>query len=169
MNDLVAKIFLKGNKVDIADIIFYLRDLRFKCQHCASLCCKLGGPPLSRRDINRIKRAGHDSVEYSESASFKRFKLPKVMQSVMKNREDGSCIFLKNNREEGICECSIYDYRPALCRLYPFYLEMVGSCVLLKVIPCCKGLNDSDGELVDERFVLRHLQKAIIDLLPEHP
>lgn len=170
MNNLVAKIFIRSSEADTTNMILYLRDLRFKCQRCASLCCKLGGPPLSRKDIDRIKRAGYDPQEFSESASPTRFELSRAMQSVMKDKQDGSCIFLEIGREGNKYECSIYDHRPSLCRLYPFYIETVGlSSLWLKIIPCCKGLNDPEGETVDEEFILRYLCKAVIDLLPDHP
>jgi len=145
---------------------FYSRDFRFKCQRCASLCCRLGGPPLSRNDIDRIKRRGYDAVEFSESTSLRGFGFPDATQRLMKSGENGSCIFLKSGKEEGVHECAIYDQRPALCRLYPFYLETVDSRTFcLKVIPCCRGLNNPDGELVDEKFFFKHLHKAVTKLL----
>ena len=170
LNEIIAKVSFGGDEVDITDITFYTRDLRFKCQRCALLCCRLGGPPLSQNDIDRVRRAGYNPVEFSEFTSTERFELPKVTQRVMRSREDGSCLFLKNGREQGTHECSIYDHRPALCRLYPFYSEMVNSSsFLLKVIPCCKGLNDPDAEVVDERFFFRHLHEAIVEILVDNP
>jgi len=165
LDDLVAEISFGSDEAEITNIVFHSRNLRFKCQHCASLCCRLGGPPLNQKDIDRMRKAGYDPNGFSEPTSQKRFRLPKVVQSVMRNREDGSCVFLKTNGEKGAYECSIYNYRPALCRLYPFYPEVAGSAYLLKAIPCCRGLNNPEGELVDERFILRHLHRAAIDLL----
>jgi len=169
LNDIIAKGSFGGDEADITDITFYTRDLRFKCQRCALLCCRLGGPPLSQHDIDRIARAGYNPVEFSEFTPTERFRLPKVTQRVMSSREDGSCIFLKNSREQGTHKCSIYDHRPALCRLYPFYPEIVdSSSFLLKVIPCCKGLNDPDAEVVEEPFFFRHLHETIVEILVDN-
>jgi len=166
LNDLVARISFKGNRAEITDMIFYQGELKFKCQHCASLCCRLGGPPLAQKDINTIMKAGYDPGEFLDSTSSDRFRFSKSMQSVMRNRQDGSCIFLEINKEGSTYECLIYDHRPALCRLYPFQLEVVDrQSFLLRVVPCCRGLNDPEGEPVNEEFIRRHIIKAIIDLL----
>ena len=137
--------------------------LKFRCRRCASLCCRLGGPALTQKDVDRIGKMGYDADFFSEGTSPDRFGLSSNMVGVMKNRGDGSCIFL--DEEDGIYECSIYDHRPALCRLYPFYVEMVGPrALLLKFIPCCNGLNDPEGRPVDESFILRFLVDVIMDL-----
>jgi len=84
------------------------------------------------------------------------------MHGSLKNKEDGSCIFLKFKVEGDRYECSIYDSRPALCRLYPFDFDRTGpNSIILKVIPCCRGLNNPDGEIVDERFITSHLLEAL--------
>jgi Fe-S-cluster containining protein len=63
-------------------------------------------------------------------------------------------------------ECSIYDVRPVLCRLYPFDFERINSnSFLLKIIPCCKGLNNADGEPVNEKFIAKHLFENILKLM----
>jgi Fe-S-cluster containining protein len=86
------------------------------------------------------------------------------MRGGLKNKEDGSCIFLKFDAEKNRYECLIYDFRPALCRLYPFDSERAShSSIILKFIPCCRGLNNPDGELVDEEFINNHLLDALLD------
>jgi len=125
----------------------------------------LGGPPLSQRDIDKLRRLGYNPSEFCETMLSGRSRLPKDTERAMRNRDDGSCIFLKTDREKDKNVCSIYDHRPALCRLYPFYFVPKGSRLLLKVIPCCSGLNDPEGELVDEGFLARYLHEAATDLL----
>jgi len=86
------------------------------------------------------------------------------MRGSLKNREDGECIFLKSDAEQNRYECSIYDFRPILCRLYPFDFERIGSdSIVLKFIPCCRGLNNPHGKLVDERFVNKHLLAPLLE------
>jgi Fe-S-cluster containining protein len=124
----------------------------------------LGGPWLTVRDIERIKQAGYDVKDFLEPTLKSKFKNLPIMYGCMKNKEDGSCIFLRFDAEKNCYECLIYDFRPALCRLYPFDFERISpNAVVLKLIPCCRGLNDPDGELVDEDFINNHLLNALLE------
>lgn len=150
MEGTLAKIVIDPKTKQIMDTTFYKRNFRFKCKRCATFCCKLGGPNLSEKDIQRIKKAGHIKDDFLE----------------LGKRNDGSCIFLRFNGILKIYECTIYDIRPVLCRIYPFDFEKINSnSFLLEFIPCCKGLNSPDGELVDERFISNHLLDAILEIL----
>jgi len=94
------------------------------------------------------------------------FKGMPFMLGSLKNREDGSCIFLKFDAEKNRYECFIYDFRPVLCRLYPFDFDRVGSnIIVLKFIPCCRGLNNPDGKLVDEKFIANHLLAPLLEAI----
>ncbi len=161
----VAETTLNLKTKRITKITFHQKHLRFRCQRYAAFCCKLGGPKLTERDIERIKQAGYPLEDFLEPLLNKEFEGLLVMRSNLENMEDGSCVFLMFDAEKGVRECLIYDVRPALCRLYPFDFEKVGPCsFVLKLIPCCRGLNDPDGELVNEEFVINHLIDAILDL-----
>ena len=165
LNEEVAKIVLNSRSKQILDIIVYEDDLRFECRRCATFCCKLGGPNLTRKDIKRITQGGYKAREFvvpfkSESEGW-----PTFLGS-LKGKEDGSCIFLESGLEEGIYECSIYDFRPALCKLYPFDFYKINSqSIVLKLIPCCRGLNNPEGESVNEEFIVDSLLEAIFDLI----
>jgi Fe-S-cluster containining protein len=103
-----------------------------------------------------------DFLEPVPSCEFKG--LP-IMMGDLKNREDGSCVFLKSDVMEDRYVCSIYDFRPALCRLYPFDFEWAGSnIIVLRLIPCCRGLNLPDGDLVDEEFIVNHLLGSLLEI-----
>jgi len=95
-----------------------------------------------------------------------KFKGLPIMRGNLKNNEDGSCIFLKFDAEKNRYGCLIYDFRPVLCRLYPFDFERISpGSVVLKIIPCCRGLNNPDGELVDEEFITNHLLDALLEAI----
>jgi Fe-S-cluster containining protein len=142
--------------------------VRFKCSRCATFCCKLGGPKLTRKDIERIKQAGYTVKDFLEPVPNNEFKGLSIMRGDLKNRKDGSCIFLKFDVKENRYACSIYDFRPALCRLYPFDFDWAGSnIILLNLIPCCRGLNLPDGDLVDEEFIANHLLDSLIEIMIE--
>jgi len=112
---------------------------------------------LTKEDIERIESVGYKTSEFVEDSN-RKYGNHSLMTSAMKNRKDGSCIFLRTDEKRNAYECSIYEIRPTLCRLYPFEIQRsdIGS-FLLKILPCCNGLSDADGELVDERFLAGHL------------
>jgi Fe-S-cluster containining protein len=152
-NESIAEISLKPGTFSVKRTTFSKRSLRFKCKRCATFCCKLGGPKLSANDVERLKQAGYDAAEFLDS-----------VYCSLKNRGDGSCVFLQLKKERDVYECSVYDSRPVLCRLYPFYLEEKSpSLFMLKIMPC-RGINGRYGELVDERFIITHLLDALLDL-----
>jgi len=150
----------------IVNITFYKQNFRFKCKRCATFCCKLGGANLNEKDVQRIKEAGYVMDNFLEPMTKRENNSVLKIGSRLGKREDGSCIFLRFNNKLKIYECSIYDVRPVLCRIYPFEFERINSnSFMLKFIPCCKGLNSPDGELVDERFVSDYLLDAIFEIL----
>jgi len=154
LSENIAEVALNPKTKHIIKVNFHQKHLRFRCQRCATFCCKLGGPKLTQRDIERIKQAGYPLEDFLEPLSDRESESSVVMRGSLRNREDGSCVFLKFDEKRGIHECSIYDVRPALCRLYPFDFEKVGPySFVLKLIPCCRGLNAPRGELVNEEFV----------------
>jgi len=138
----IAQIDLEPKTRTVKHITLCVKNLRFKCKRCATFCCKLGGPTLSSRDVERLKKAGCKEVEFLKGD-----------QLSLRNRADGSCVFLQLNKERDVYECSVYDSRPDLCRLYPFYFKKISpSLFVLKIMPC-RGINRRVGEPVNEGFV----------------
>ena len=133
------------------------KDLRFKCQRCAVFCCRLGGPTLNVKDRQRLRQAGTKDENVVKSVKDN-------VRICLKETENGSCVFLEYDDESKQHACSIYDLRPSLCRLYPFEFTLTGpNTGVLKIIPCCNGLNAADGELVDQKFVEKNLLEPIMD------
>jgi Fe-S-cluster containining protein len=86
----------------------------------------------------------------------------------MKSKKDGSCIFLEFEAKQNRYRCNIYDFRPLLCRLYPFSLEFTNSSqVALRFIPCCRSLNNSKGETLND-FVSNYLFEPLLEALKLH-
>ena len=162
----IAKIVVDPKTKQIVDMTFYKRNFRFKCKRCATFCCKLGGPNLTEKDVQQLKKAGYATDNFLEPTTKRESNSAPKMQSRLGKRDDGSCIFLRFNNRLKIYKCSIYDVRPVLCRMYPFDFERIDSnSFMLKFIPCCRGLNSPDGQLVDERFVSNYLLDAIFEIL----
>ena len=53
-----------------------------------------------------------------------------------------------------------------MCRLYPFRFERLGhNLFVLKLIPCCNGINSKKGEKVDTKFVDGIASSVLIELI----
>jgi Fe-S-cluster containining protein len=166
MNEVLALITLDSKPRGVADLSLEQKCFRFKCKRCTALCCKLGGPVLTRKDIERIADAGYPKENFLEPISRDR-RLP--FQYGNMKKEDGACVFLEFDAELNCYQCGIYNFRPLLCRLYPFSFEVIDSnCVALKFIPCCRGLNNREGELLDENFVLNYLLEPLLEAIELH-
>ena len=162
----IAKVVLNPETKRIVKMTFYKRDFRFKCKRCATFCCKLGGPNLFEKDIQRLKKAGYAVDNIFEATAKGEGNSVLKMDRRLGKRDDGSCVFLRFNGKLKIFECSVYGVRPVLCRIYPFDFERVGSnSFMFKFIPCCMGLDSPDGELVDEKFISNYLLDAILEIL----
>jgi len=161
MGDALAVITLDSKNRKITDLTVTQKQFRFKCKRCAALCCKLGGPALTKKDTEKIVAAGYPVKDFLEPVNRDNKSLPLAVGD-LKTREDGSCIFLQQDVERNCLKCSIYDFRPTLCRLYPFRLERLdANRIVLKFIPCCNGLNNPEGKVMDEEFVSSILHEAM--------
>jgi Fe-S-cluster containining protein len=163
MNDVLAQITPDPKLRKVANPPIAPNGLRFKCTRCAALCCKLGGPALTKEDVEQIKDAGYHTKVFLESTNGNGSSA--LLFGEMKSREDGSCVFLDFDAELDCYKCGIYDFRPLLCRLYPFSFEIDDDSnrIALKFFPCCVGLNNPSGELLDEKFVTNYLLELLLE------
>jgi uncharacterized protein len=83
---------------------------RTDCTACGN-CCKEVSPALRENDVERL--AGHLGMSSSEFAS-KYLKQAEPSEDDPWIMRERPCPFLKDNR------CSVYEYRPAACREYPY-------------------------------------------------
>jgi len=164
-NEEIATIFLDPETKQVSDITIHKENIRFKCRRRATFCCQLGGPELTEKDIQSIVRDDHKAKDFFVPFKGGSESSPMFLGS-LKSLDDGSCIFLRFNSKRGNYRCSIYDFRPALCKLYPFDFYKINSqSIMLKLIPCCRGLNNPDGEFVNQRFIIDSLLDAIFALI----
>jgi Fe-S-cluster containining protein len=135
-------------------VVLFGHNLRFRCQRCATFCCKLGGPKLSSKDVEQLEKTGLTKAEFLDTTS-----------GLLKSTVSGACVFLKFDSRKQFYECTVYPYRPALCRLYPFHVEKASSDrFVLKLLPC-RGINRRVGALIDERFLFDNLFELLLDSL----
>jgi Fe-S-cluster containining protein len=164
MNDMVAVITLDPKNQRITDLRLAQKQFKFKCKRCANLCCKLGGPLLTQKDVEMIEYAGYHLKDFLEPINQNPANLTPI--GGLKTNADGSCIFLQFDTEQNRFQCGIYDHRPTLCRLYPFRFESLGSnLIILKFIPCCMGLNNPKGKVLDRTFVSDRLLEPLLEII----
>jgi Fe-S-cluster containining protein len=169
LGENVARIILNPQTKQTTNITVYQENLRFKCKQCATFCCKLGGPNLTKGDIERIKQAGYKTESFLGPVQNGKYESMIAPYGCLRSKKDGSCIFLKLNHEKHSYECTIYCVRPILCRIYPFQVETPSpNRIVIKIISCCRGLNNADGELVDKRFITNHIVETIFNLNSEN-
>jgi hypothetical protein len=84
------------------------------CNYCPGYCCyRLEGSTLfvTAEDINRLAR--HFGISDGEVR-----KRCIEGKNTFKTREDGSCLFLSNDRMAG--RCTVHQARPRQCREFPY-------------------------------------------------
>ena len=106
----------------IRDLVIRLRIGRrrgeFVCLRCGK-CCTLKVEPTSE-EIRKMEERGFRREEFMEGRFIKRV--------------NGACIFLK--KENGFYKCGIYDFRPEVCRAWPFSAFMGGRFVMARMFSC---------------------------------
>ena len=63
--DLAIITFNQENKA-IKQIEIKNQSFSFKCKRCAMLCCKLGGPPIIKKDAEILENAGYSLKNITE-------------------------------------------------------------------------------------------------------
>jgi Fe-S-cluster containining protein len=93
------------------------RSLRvlFNCAKCPAFCCSYPMIGVGRRDVRRLASHFHLSYEQAE----KRFTKMADGDRVLRHQKDhifkSVCQFLDTEARQ----CTIYDARPGICRIYP--------------------------------------------------
>lgn len=137
---------------------------KFKCLSGCSTCCSKYVIGLSNSDLKRISKAIKKYGLPGDIFSYIIFrgdleKHPmvqgkKVSGAMTLKRVNGSCIFLKDNK------CSIYQYRPTTCKLYPFdplFIESRTGSDMEMRIDDCPGIGK--GCRANKREILRLAKK----------
>ena len=155
LNNVLAEITVDPKARKMTRIDYHEHEVSFRCQRCAIFCCKLGPPKLSKRDVERLKLSGQ---------SLNRFLDENHMN--LRTREDGSCVFLSPDSYNTKQKCDVYNFRPTMCRLYPFEFQKLSEEKYeLRLITCCNGLNTDDGISIDTSFVRRLVKSELLRLI----
>ncbi len=148
----IAEINIELETGKVKQIVLFGKNLRFKCQRCATFCCKLGGPRLSSKDVEQLRKAGLTRSEFLNATNGR-----------LESTVSGSCMFLKFDSQKRCYECMVYYRRPVLCRIYPFHIEKISSDTFALELLSCKGINRRFGAIIDERFLIDN----VLGLMPD--
>lgn len=89
---------------------------------CPAICCKVADINLDENDLDRLRQAPNydaDNIETCGEGEEYQYKI------------NPPCPFLESDR------CSVYEWRPTICRMFPFNLCNVPDVLLL--FPCDMG------------------------------
>jgi Fe-S-cluster containining protein len=146
---LFDRSYLNIDKAGSKKIEFlYPIGLRWNCKRCGN-CCK-DPKDRARRilllnsDIERIISNVDIETFYKEI-----FEEEPFIAEMLKRK--GSCIFLNAK------ECSIYDQRALLCRMYPFYIESKEGVFVIRYDKSCSGIN------IGEPLTLDFYKKILVE------
>jgi Fe-S-cluster containining protein len=153
---------MRANNLKEDKAVFaYPKKVCFKCVRCA-LCC--GDTENRTRHILLLKEetrriAVKTSMSVAEFATGIVGSEPYVYE-MRKKPENGQCVFLEDKL------CSIYEFRPLICRFYPFKLEKTknGKRKFLYTREC-PGIGL--GKLLGKRYFEKLLQRAFSQIESE--
>ena len=111
-------------------------DARFVCEKCGRCC---GDTEDTVRHVLLLKTEAEKiseqiSLDIHEFAQ-EVYGFEPYIYEIKKTETEGKCLFLKNN------QCIIYEFRPIICRFYPFELKNLGNNKYLFLFTTkCKGI-----------------------------
>jgi len=148
---VVGTFLIDGKQV--RTVRFNVETLRFNCVRCAAFCCRLGGPVVTTRDLQRLRAAVPEIDDLTETVL-----VGTNRNKVLPSRSNGQCILLSKDGPNRY-RCLEYELRPEACRAYPFKLIRHGAHLTVLVLPC-RGLSYKEGKLINARFINRYLRFA---------
>ena len=111
---------------------------KFTCKRCGH-CCRSKDVELSESDIRKIaSNTTHKIKEFVNDSN---------KTKTMKHK-DGACVFLDDNKK-----CSVYRFRPATCRTYPYkvFFEDIDQASI-DIMHSCPSVVENDSEENEIKF-----------------
>jgi Fe-S-cluster containining protein len=127
--------------------------LRFSCVSCGECC---GGAPgtVGFTPAEEGAMAHALGVDISEFRAL--YIWTKYGEPSLRELPNYDCVFLER-QQGGLCRCGIYNARPAQCRTFPFWGEVLGSRFAWnRFASSCPGMNKGvlhDGDEIAARLL----------------
>ncbi len=139
---------------------------KYSCHGCGD-CCRDFTVQLRKRDVQKLESQGWaERIGEDVTQEFRG-------QIYLKRRQDGSCIFL---REDGLCRVHAehgFSEKPVACQVFPFNLAPGENSLRVGVNFLCRSVQRNVGAgLLDHRKDLRRFADVIPELnrpAPEAP
>ncbi|MDF1558533.1 MAG: YkgJ family cysteine cluster protein, partial [ANME-2 cluster archaeon] len=149
------------------------RDVGFKCMKCGWCCCPdpefeieildihrpSNAISVLPRDIRAIQDAtGLYLLDVVEPDIYSCIRGEKMLSTgwILKRKHDGTCWFFDDDRNL----CTIYEYRPLICRVFPFFLDSSGMLVVRHCYGTHQQMEGMDALESGQRLV-RYLTSTI--------
>jgi len=97
-----------------------LENIKHVCKKCRGSCCKLGGADFTKKEMQKVLKAG-----------FKNYFLKVGNYGYELKSKNGRCPYLSKNYS-----CSIHKVRPLMCRCWPVYAEYKNNKRKYIIIQC---------------------------------
>ncbi|MDW7777068.1 MAG: YkgJ family cysteine cluster protein [Methanosarcinales archaeon] len=159
--------------MNVNDISHSIRDVGFKCMKCGWCCCPdpefeieildihrpSNAISVLPRDIRAIQDAtGCNLLDVVEPDVYSCIRGEKMLSTgwILKRKHDGTCMFFDDNRNL----CTIYEYRPLICMVFPFFLDSSGMLVVRHCYGTHQQMEGVDAFESGQRLV-RYLTSTI--------
>ncbi|WXG39567.1 MAG: YkgJ family cysteine cluster protein [Candidatus Freyarchaeum deiterrae] len=138
---------------NLSKVVKFPKGIRFQCQRCSRCCAH-----TEVRD-RRILLSDLDTLRIEKNSRFKREDFTEKIRGYhpfrfLMRMVDGKCVFLDEDKT-----CKIYDFRPLICRCFPFWIERKGNLFEFKASSDCSGIGK--GNILDEAFFEGLLSQAV--------
>jgi Fe-S-cluster containining protein len=95
-------------------------------------------------EFKKISREHANNIQRDDPFFYQFFRKDKILQL---KRKGGYCQYLK----EGV-GCIVFNYRPAICKMFPFSFDFTKNGKLRLLVPKSKSRKDEDCTIIKENF-----------------
>jgi len=129
---------------NLSKVVKFPKGIRFQCQRCSRCCAH------TEVRSRRILLSDLDMSRIEKNLGLKREGFAELIQDSHPFRYlirmvDEKCIFLDEDKT-----CKIYEFRPLICRCFPFWIERKGNLFEFKASSDCPGIGK--GNALEEEF-----------------
>ena len=158
-----------AENVDVTVLAGQLHSIGFECMRCGECCQSHQGDNsvivfpdeiLQIMDANNL--SWHDVCKPSAPQFIDNINTLHSFEWELKKRTNGSCTFSNWNNT-----CSVYFWRPWICRTYPFYLHFEDNPTPQLNISECKGVGKGVFSKEDAGNLALFLKKRLISEIQE--
>jgi len=137
-----------------AKVPFYQSGLRFSCQANCAACCKIPGRvEISEDDAARMALI----LDCTVTEFLQQYTRREKNQLLLLEREDSACVML-----DASGACLVHPVRPAQCRSYPFWPEiLLNDLTWMLEKNMCPGIDEGRWYSAEEIEAIREQREDV--------